>query len=1035
MVSILKRTIIICALTACLNAQKIDLGRDTKGSLPSSQVTPPGSNGQLLYNNGGAIGAEDPIVSPNQDAAQTAAWTSATSQNTVLKVTTTNRSTVTVTFNPSGTITGGVATFEVSQDNATFNQKVGVRDDLSGMDGTYTLSGSAREWTFAVGANTNFQVRLSTTITGSGTANFTVTTQSLGSPNIIAAFIANALTVSISGTPTVTVSGVSTSANQTNGSQTTQIVQGGNTATVTASGAVKTDGSAVTQPISAASLPLPSGAATDATVANPQATAGTTTAPNKIVIVGGKTSDATPQYQPVPLTNGGAAVKTDGSATTQPVSGTVTANQGTSPWTAAGNAASGSSDSGNPVKTGGIFNTTPPTVTSGQRVDQQMTNRGEALIAKGPSGLTIDNTTFSATQSGNWINRTVGNAGGILDASGQNASAPANWLQIGCQFNTSPTTIASGNGSPCQLDSAGNLLTRIAASITLPISAASLPLPANAAQETGGNLATLAGAVTASVMQENVKQWNGHAAAESGVNGAPAVGGVAAAGANVSTDNNPIMVAGSDYGGTPVKRIFKVDSNGNIYTQTVITSALPTGVNVIGGVTQSGTWNDRIQDGSGNGLTSNSSTYTSKFALDINLLGTLGTAFSTAGKIDVKGADGDVFVRQATAANLNATAVQGNAGSNAQAWWTRIGDATNGPAAVKAGSTASAAGDPSLVTALSPNSPLPAGSNLVGKAGFDNTTPGTTNGTTQYQPSRTTGTLTTASSTVSLSTTGSGVVGVTVNGTYSGVAINFEFSDDGGTTWYTTTCTRTDLNLQETFENLPTNQTRAWDCATYASTNFRVRASSYISGTANIGLTYSAASIEPAPTVSTSGLVNSFLNDAYSNAQGTGQNPVKVTIVPALNSQPQTIKLLGTLGQQTGTPQNPLPVTFSGPLPSLDPCAGAKISIPVSQSASTQIYNGMPGTWHVCGIFIVSTTAQSISLVSGTGSTCGTATIAILGSTTAANGMPPAANGGWTYGNGQGTVGQDTVIGNNLCLLQSGSGLIAGNLMAAIGKP
>lgn len=97
-----------------------------------------------------------------------------------------------------------------------------------------------------------------------------------------------------------------------------------NYASISAAGAVKVDGSAVTQPVSAASLPLPTGASTDATVANPQVTAGTTSAPTKIDIVGGKTTDVTPQYQPIPLTNAGAAVKVDGSATTQPVSGSVT---------------------------------------------------------------------------------------------------------------------------------------------------------------------------------------------------------------------------------------------------------------------------------------------------------------------------------------------------------------------------------------------------------------------------------------------------------------------------------------------------------------------------------------------------------------------------------------------------------------------------------------------------------------------------------------------------------------------------------------
>jgi hypothetical protein len=69
---------------------------------------------------------------------------------------------------------------------------------------------------------------------------------------------------------------------------------------------------------------------------------------------------------------------------------------------------------------------------------------------------------------------------------------------------------------------------------------------------------------------------------------------------------------------------------------------LAAGSNVIGAVTESGTWNVRAQDGAGNALTSNSTTFSSKYGLDNNLLGTLGTAFSTAGKVDVKAADADI---------------------------------------------------------------------------------------------------------------------------------------------------------------------------------------------------------------------------------------------------------------------------------------------------------------------------------------------------------------------------------------------------------
>jgi hypothetical protein len=123
------------------------------------------------------------------------------------------------------------------------------------------------------------------------------------------------------------------------------------------------------------------------------------------------------------------------------------------------------------------------------------------------------------------------------------------------------------------------------------------------------------------------------------------------------------------------------------------------------------------------------------------------------------------------------------------------------------------------------------------------------------QPARTTGTITTSATSIPVSSTGYAVATVTVNGTYAGVTVNFEFSDDGGTTYYPDTCSRTDTNLQESSEALPSNQSRAWDCGVFAATNFRVRSSAFTSGTANIGITLSAASIEPAQTVSISGNV------------------------------------------------------------------------------------------------------------------------------------------------------------------------------------
>jgi hypothetical protein len=63
--------------------------------------------------------------------------------------------------------------------------------------------------------------------------------------------------------------------------------------------------------------------------------------------------------------------------------------------------------------------------------------------------------------------------------------------------------------------------------------------------------------------------------------------------------------------------------------------------------------------------------------------------------------------------NTIGTVNQGNAGTIAQGWYSRITDGTN-IAAVKGVSATAGATDPSLVVALSPNSPVPAGTNAIG---------------------------------------------------------------------------------------------------------------------------------------------------------------------------------------------------------------------------------------------------------------------------------------------------------------------------------
>jgi hypothetical protein len=73
--------------------------------------------------------------------------------------------------------------------------------------------------------------------------------------------------------------------------------------------------------------------------------------------------------------------------------GSSSVTQGTTPWTIAGDSASGAANAGNPVKISGVFNTSQPTVTTGQTVDAQATARGAQIVATGADTF---NTTVNA---------------------------------------------------------------------------------------------------------------------------------------------------------------------------------------------------------------------------------------------------------------------------------------------------------------------------------------------------------------------------------------------------------------------------------------------------------------------------------------------------------------------------------------------------------------------------------------------------------------------------------------------------------------
>lgn len=69
-----------------------------------------------------------------------------------------------------------------------------------------------------------------------------------------------------------------------------------------------------------------------------------------------------------------------------------------------GGVASGSADTGNPIKVAGVYNTTPPTLTNGQRGDLQVGNRGTLNVQLVDGNGTNLSTVSNTADAGNLTN-------------------------------------------------------------------------------------------------------------------------------------------------------------------------------------------------------------------------------------------------------------------------------------------------------------------------------------------------------------------------------------------------------------------------------------------------------------------------------------------------------------------------------------------------------------------------------------------------------------------------------------------------------
>jgi hypothetical protein len=301
-----------------------------------------------------------------------------------------------------GAVTTGLASYTTGQVDPLSLTTTGllrvdgsnVTQPISGsitVSGTTTVSGTVTAnqggtWTVQPGNTANTTAWLVTGTGGTFPVTGTVTANQGGTWNIN----------NVSGTISLPI-GAATSANQpsaatsgsTSSGQTGTVAMGFTTTgaptyttaqtnplSLTTAGALRVDGSAVTQPVSGTfwqtTQPV-SGTVTvtQGTAANLNATVTGTVAATQSgtwTVQPGNTANTTAWL----VTGTGGTFPVTGTfwQATQPVSGTVTANQGGAPWSVNGDTASGVTDANNPVKIGGVARTSNPTaVTNGQRVN------------------------------------------------------------------------------------------------------------------------------------------------------------------------------------------------------------------------------------------------------------------------------------------------------------------------------------------------------------------------------------------------------------------------------------------------------------------------------------------------------------------------------------------------------------------------------------------------------------------------------------------------------------------------------------------
>jgi len=589
------------------------------------------------------------------------------------------------------------------------------------------------------------------------------------------------------------------------------------------------------------------------------------TPPADATYIGGSVTTSAPTYSTAQMNalslNTAGGLRVDGSGVTQPVSGTVTANAGTGSFTVAQATAANLNatvvGSGNfAVVQATASNLNATVVASGNFNNASVSATASAPPADATYvGGLVTTAVESGLTSGDMYALSLTTAG-LLRTDGSNVTQPVSgtvtanqggtWtVQPGNTANTTPWLATINQGGNSATVTAGNALKVDGSAVTQPVSGT---VTANA----GTGTFTVSGTVTANAGTGSFNNASVGATAAAPPADATYVGGLVTTavesgltnndmyplsmttagllrtdGSNVTQPVSGTVTANAGTGSFTVAQATAANLNATVVGSGNFTVVQTTASNLNTAAAQAGTWT--VQPGNTANTTpwlstinqgGNSATVTAGNALKVD-----GSAVTqpVSGTVTSNAGTGNFTVVQATASNLNAnvsgtvTSNQGTANTLANAWSTKITDATNGPVAVKPASTAAVATDAALVVAISPNNSIM----IAGSA-----------------DSTASGTLGAANATVQLAVNGTDNAGMQlVAGTLVGTIVP-EISMDGGTTWVSTFFDDPSTNnivSSIVFGSSNTATTRTI-VGVGGTSHVRVRVSAYTSGTTTCSL-------------------------------------------------------------------------------------------------------------------------------------------------------------------------------------------------------